>query len=161
MAPLIFSEPDIQNINMYQAQFTGEAVDSQQLKDGYPYYLKILKFHFPALHKSVIFLNRYLVSTIDDDAKLLILSTNLTTYLAGRGDTQEKSQAWNDSHNVIQGLLDDPTLFNTEIVRESTIVNSLYTENLNMDEGKFSVIGNSAELDDGTKSLFIDVPAAA
>ena len=157
MAPLNFSTPEMGIVNMYQAQCTGSVGESADLQHSYPLYLKILKFHFPQLHKAVIFLNRYLVSTIDDDEKLMTLSANLSIYLAGRGNTPESLQSWKDSHDVIQGLLDDPTMFNTELVRLSSIEMNLYTENLNTDETKFSVIASTADLDDGTKSVFFDV----
>jgi hypothetical protein len=157
MVAFTFSLPESGVINMYQALLSGHTADYDDLKNAYPEFLKIMKFHSPDLHRSVIFLNRYLVSTIGDDEKLTLLSAALVAYLSGRGSTPETLQTWKKSHDTIQGFLDDDTMFNTEIVRESSIDTSLYTENLNADESKFSDIEAVDEIDDGTKSVFIDV----
>ena len=159
MATLAFSSPDTAVIDMYQSQFTGSAEDSDGLKNAYPDFLKVLKFNFPPLHRSVMFLGRYLVSTINETAKLESLSTNLETYLAGKGGTSDSMVAWKKSHGVIQNLLDDSTMFNSEITRDGDIDTKLYTDNLNTDEERFSTIIAVEEIDDGSKSIFVGAAA--
>jgi hypothetical protein len=155
MATLTFSSPDTAVIDMYQSQFTGSAEDSVGLKTAYPNFLKVLKFNFPPLHKSVMFLGRYLVSSINDTAKLNSLSTNLEVYLAGKGGTSDSMTAWKEAHRVIQNLLDDSTMFNPEITRDGGIDTKLYTDNLNTDDEKFGTIIAVEEIDDGSKSIFV------
>lgn len=158
MAPITFTNRDQQIINAFADATQDATSDSTELKETYPEYLKILKFHFPTLSKSVLFLNRYLVPQVTDTDQLELLSTNLENYIKGRGMTQDTYQEWSLAHKNIQALLDDETLFNQNIVRENSIQVSLYTENLNTDEDKFSTIQTISDVDDGSKSLFVENP---
>ena len=85
MAPINFTLPEISVINDYQTHLAG-GVESVELQNAYPEYLKILKFQYPPLNKAIMFLNRFLVSTITDDSNLAILSNNLMLYLQGPGE---------------------------------------------------------------------------
>ena len=98
--PFTFSPSEVSIINAYAAVLTGDN-DAQPLMDAYPHYVKLLKFKYDFLHKSIIYLNRYLVATIVDDANLAILTTNLEIYLTAK---ETNYVNWKKSRDIINAL---------------------------------------------------------
>ena len=150
--PFTFSPSETSIINAYAAVLTGDK-DAQPLMDAYPLYVKLLKFKYDFLHKSIIYLNKYLVANIVDDANLAILTTNLEIYLTAR-DTNYVS--WKKSRDIINALLENENVFYQKIFRDRNIVASKYTDDLNDDEIRFKTILAGAEIDDGQRPVFVN-----
>jgi hypothetical protein len=125
-----------------------------EMQENYANYIKVLKFHYHDLHKSVMFLNRYLLSSITNDDNLILLTQHLKVYLEGKGLADVNLVAWNAAQREIQLLMDNESIFNINVVRDGTLDKSDFTTNQNDDETKFVGINASADIDDGTKPHF-------
>ena len=134
------------------------ATETEELKKAYPAYIKMLKFKYDGLSKAVIFLNRYLVSTLTDDEKLILLTGKLAIYLAGR-DTDPAG--WKAAHDEINAMMEDKSFFNTVIERTSVGDVNDFVVNENTDDTKLADISAVEEIDDGSKSLFVDTSSDA
>ena len=147
-----FSPSELNIVNAYKSVLQGDK-DTQQLMDAYPLFVRLLKFKYEMLHKSIIYLNRYLVATIVDDATLTILAQNLEVYLTMK---ETNYVSWKTSRDIINALLENEDVFYQNIIRDRNVVASKYTDNINDDDKKFQTILKGAEIDDGRHPMFVD-----
>lgn len=152
-----YSQRETSIVEAYRTLLTGNN-DSQQLMEAYPLFLKLLKFKYELLHKAIIYLNRYLIANIVDDANLTILTQNLEVYLTQK---QTNFVSWKKSRDIINSLLENEDVFYQKIVRDKNIVKSRYTDNFNDDETRFQAILDLADIDDGQNPIFVDFLTAA
>ena len=152
MTSFTFTQRETSFVDAYKAVLAGDK-DTQQLMDAYPVFMRLLKFKYELLHKSIMYLNRYLVATIVDDANLTILTQNLEVYL-----TEKKNNyvSWKKSRDIIHSLLENEDFFYQNIVRDRNVVASKYTDNVNDDDKRFQTILEGAEIDDGRNPIFVD-----
>ena len=152
MTVFSFSTREASIVEAYKQVLTGDK-DHKQLAEAYPLFLKLMRFKYEVLHKAIIYLNRYLVSTIVDDANLAILTQNLEVYL-----TQKNNDfiSWKKARDIINSLLENENIFYQSIVRDRNIVASRYTRNFNDDDTRFQAILESADIDDGQNPIFVD-----